>query len=219
MKILHPKTKKKNPTCKNLHLWFKLVLFLSGYKPEQSFVRSALGDFGREGPVNAQWCLYLTPLVFFLFFCWDWRVSPARRCPFHPWKQLGPDPCSAGPQSRAPFSPVGRGNLPSSHPPATSHSAAEITLFILCVIVSSWMRKAMATLEWIGLACVRVLRDGEVLRLNFLRFDRKPTPGSGFKETATQIFFTVESKTPKSHCSQAVLNFFADDQLVSLVIL
>lgn len=38
------------------------------------------------------------------------------------------------------------------------------------------------------------------------------------RESATQICFLVESKTPKSHCSRAILNFFADDQLVSLVI-
>lgn len=74
--------------------------------------------------------------------------------PFTPRKQLGPDPCNAGPQSRGSFQAGRPREPPRSHPPATSHSAPEITLFILCIIVSSWMRKTMATLEWIGLACV-----------------------------------------------------------------
>lgn len=74
--------------------------------------------------------------------------------PFTPRKQLGPDPCSAGPQSRGSFQAGRPRDPPRSHPPATSLSAAQITLFILCIIVSSWMRKSMATLEWIGLACV-----------------------------------------------------------------
>lgn len=91
----------------------------------------------RKGSVNVQiWDVF----IWHDWFCWvSSSQSNPPGSPFTPRKQLGPDPCSAGqPSSFQPWLP---GTLPWFLPLAPSHSAAEITLFILCIIVSSWMQK------------------------------------------------------------------------------
>lgn len=69
------------------------------------------------------------------------RVSPTRRGPLSPLKAAGPWPLQRWPSKPSSFQLRLPGTLPWSLPPAPSHSAAEITLFILCIIVSSWMQK------------------------------------------------------------------------------
>ncbi len=72
---------------------------------------------------------------FVLLFPW---ACPARWCPFHPARQLGPDPSDL-PLKRGFFQAPAGSSLspPFSNIPFTP----EITLFISRIIVSSWMRE------------------------------------------------------------------------------
>lgn len=99
------------------------------------FQPSVFSNFGK-GSVNVQSEMSLFDTI---VFCSCAR--PARQCPFHPWKQLGPWPLQHWPSKPSSFQLRRSGNLPVPLPSATSHSAAEITLFILCIIVSSWMQE------------------------------------------------------------------------------
>lgn len=72
---------------------------------------------------------------FVLLFPW---ACPARWCPFHPARQLGPDPSDLPLKQGFFQAPAGSSlSPPFSNIPFTP----EITLFILRIIVSSWMRE------------------------------------------------------------------------------
>lgn len=127
------------------------------YKPEQSLnVWSVFSNLGK-GSVNVLSGMSLFDTIGFVRF--PESVQPAG-VPFTPKSSWALTPAALALKAELFSAPAYR-DPPCSLPPATSHSAAEITLFILCIIVSSWMQKTMQTLEWIELACVHVLRTGK----------------------------------------------------------
>lgn len=82
----------------------------------------ALGNFGREGPVSIQWCLYLTPLVFF-FFLLGLASQFSPPVSLSPLKAAGPWPLQRRPSKPSSFQPRRRrepplfpptGNIPFS---------------------------------------------------------------------------------------------------------
>lgn len=72
---------------------------------------------------------------FVLLFPW---ACPARWCPFHPARQLGPDPSDL-PLKQGFFQAPAGSSLSSSF--SNIPFTPEITLFISRIIVSSWMRE------------------------------------------------------------------------------
>lgn len=91
---------------------------------------------GRELSTSNLWCLYLTRLVLLGF---RESVQPAG-VPFTPKSSWTLTLATLALKAEL-FSAQAQREPPCSLPPATSHSATEITLFILCIIVSSWMQK------------------------------------------------------------------------------
>ncbi len=91
---------------------------------------------GRDLSPSNLGCLYLTRWVFVRFLE---SVQPA--CvPFTPKSSWALTLAALALKAEL-FSARAYREPPCSLPPATSHSTAEITLFILCIIVSSWMQK------------------------------------------------------------------------------
>lgn len=138
------KVKRKKQADKNNNFIYKTLSEWNGiltgtHDTNQSKVwmcEVCSATWGRELSTSNLWCLYLTRLVLLGF---RESVQPAG-VPFTPKSSWALTLATLALKAEL-FSAQAQREPPCSLPPATSHSATEITLFILCIIVSSWMQK------------------------------------------------------------------------------